>query len=82
MNISSAVIHARPGAAGSLRARLEAIAGVEIHAADDSRLIVTIEADDDRATADIFESLGRLAGVLSVAMVYHRTEDDPEACLA
>jgi nitrate reductase NapD len=82
MNISSAIVHASPGAAGTVRAAIDAIAGVEVHAADDARLIVTIEADDNRATADIFESLGRLAGVLSVAMVYHQVETEPEGYLA
>lgn len=82
MNISSAIVNASPGAAGAVRAAIGALAGVEIHAADDARLIVTIEADDDRATADIFESLGRIAGVLSVSMVYHQVEPDPEGRLA
>ncbi|MGE5467428.1 MAG: chaperone NapD [Ignavibacteria bacterium] len=82
MNISSAIVHARPGALGAVRAAATAIDGVEVHAEDDARLIVTIEADDDRSTADIFESLGRITDVLSVAMVYHRTEADPEGCLA
>ncbi len=82
MNISSAIVNSRPGALGAVRGEIEALAGVEIHAADDNRLIVTIEADDNRATADIFESLGRIAGVLSVSMVYHQVEADPEGHLA
>jgi nitrate reductase NapD len=82
MNISSAVVHIRPGAAGDIQERIAALAGVEVHATDGARLIVTIEGDDDRATADIFESLGRVHDVLSVAMVYHRTETDPEGYLA
>jgi nitrate reductase NapD len=78
MNISSAIVYATPGAASAVRAAIEAVAGVEVHAADGAKLIVTIEADNDRATADIFEALGRIAGVLSVAMIYNRFEADPE----
>ncbi len=82
MNISSAIVYAMPGAVGAARAGIEAVAGVEVHAADDARLIVTIEADDDRATANIFESLGRITGVASVAMIYNRLEADPEGEIA
>jgi nitrate reductase NapD len=82
MNISSTIVNARPGGINAVRSEIEAIAGVEIHADDGARLIVTIETDDNRATADIFESLGRIAGVLSVSMVYHQVEADPEGTLA
>ncbi|HEX8964017.1 MAG TPA: chaperone NapD [Rhodocyclaceae bacterium] len=82
MNISSAIVNARPGALGAVSNEMAAMAGVEIHAAADDRLIVTIEAEDNRATADIFESLGRIAGVLSISMVYHQVEADPEGYLA
>ena len=79
MNISSAVVHAKPGAAEAVRAKLTATEGVEVHAlSDEGKLIVTIEADSDRATADIYGSIGQMDGVLSIAMVYHQTESDPE----
>jgi nitrate reductase NapD len=83
VNISSSIVHARPGAALAVRQALGAIDGVEVHAEDDhGRLIVTIETDDDRSTADTFEAIGRLPGVLTVAMVYHRTESNPDMPVA
>jgi len=79
VNISSAIVHARPGAAEAVRALLAATAGVEVHAvSDEGKLIVTIETDGDRSMADAFESIGRLDGVLSASMVYHQTESDPD----
>ena len=79
MNISSAVVHAKPGTAEVVRAMLTAMAGVEIHAvSDEGKLIVTIEADGDRATADTYESIGQMDNVMSIAMVYHQTESDPD----
>ena len=79
MNISSAIVHARPGAADSVRANLLALAGIEIHAVSaEGKMIVTIEADTDRATADTYESIGHMDDVLSVSLVYHQTESDPE----
>lgn len=79
VNISSAVVHARPGNAEAVRSALTAIEGVEVHAASaEGKLIVTIETDGDRATADTYESISRMDDVMSVAMVYHQLESDPE----
>ena len=79
LNISSVIVHARPGTAESVQAGLSAVAGVEIHAvSDDGKLIVTIETDDDRATANTYEAIGQMDNVMSVSMVYHQVESDPE----
>ena len=79
LNISSAVIHARPDAVSAVRAGLGGLDRVEVHAVSpDGKLIVTLESDDDRSTADAYEFIGRMDGVLSVALVYHQTESNPE----
>jgi nitrate reductase NapD len=80
VNISSAIVHARPGHAEAVRRALAAIAGVEIHAvSDEGKLIITIESPGDRETADTFEVVSRTDHVMSTAMVYHQTESEPEA---
>jgi len=79
LNISSAIVHARPGTATEVRARLAAVAGVEVHAvSDEGKMIVTIESGDDAATIATFETISTLAGVLSASMVYHQVESNPE----
>lgn len=79
MHISSLIVHARPGAETRFRAGIAALDGVELHAvADDGRMIVTIESPDDTAIHSIYEAIERLDGVLSVAMVYHQVESDPD----
>ena len=79
MNISSAIVHARPGTAGVVRGRLADIDGVDIHAvSEEGRIIVTIETEDDRGTADTFNFISQMDDVLSASMVYHQTESDPE----
>ena len=79
MNISSAIVHARPGHAEGVRCALASIAGVEIHAvSDEGKLIVTIESPDDRETADTFEAISQMDHVMSTSMVFHQTESDPE----
>ena len=80
MNISSAIVHARPGHAAEVQRTLAAIAGVEIHAvSDEGKLIITIESPGDRETADTFEAISQMDHVLSTSMVYHQTEAEPEA---
>jgi nitrate reductase NapD len=80
VNISSAIVHAQPGHAEVVRRGLAAIAGVEIHAvSDEGKLIITIESPGDRETADTFEAISRMDHVMSTSMVFHQTEDEPEA---
>ncbi len=79
MNISSVLVSARPERVKQVQDGLLAFAGVEVHAAtEEGRLIVTIEAESDRAVADMFETINQQPGVLSVSMVYHHNESDPD----
>lgn len=79
LNISSVIVHPRPGEAEAVTARLAGLAGIEVHAvADDGRMIVTIETENDGAMADSFDAINKTDGVLSAAMVYHQTESDPD----
>lgn len=79
MNISSLIVIPHPDHRLKVERALAELAGVEIHAvAPDGKLVVTIEAADDTATAEIFEQIGRLSGVLSASMVYQHSESDPE----
>lgn len=79
MNISSAIVHARPGQAQAVHAGLATMAGVEVHAVSaEGKIIVTIETEDDRSNVATYECIGTLEGVMSAAMVYHQTESEPD----
>jgi len=83
MNISSAIVHTRSPRMEHLRDSLETIAGVEVHAvSEQGRLVVSIESAGDRDTADIFEAIQRLDGVLSASLVYSHFESDPDSELS
>ncbi|MCX7162969.1 MAG: chaperone NapD [Betaproteobacteria bacterium] len=83
MNISSAVVHARPGAVAVVEAGLAELPGVEIHGVSpEGKLIVTIETEDDGSNAATYERIAQLDGVMSTAMVYHQTESEPEVEMA
>lgn len=79
MNISSLIVDARPDLLPTVTTALQAVPGLEIHAAtEQGKLIVTLESAND---ADILEATGRISaldGVMSVAMVYHQLEPNPE----
>lgn len=75
MNICSLVVHARQGEMDAVRQRLEALAGVEVHAASGSgKLVVTVEDDDRTACSATIMAMQNLEGVLSAALVYEHHE--------
>lgn len=79
MNISSAIVHAHPGAVAIVEAGLATLDGVEVHAiSPEGKLIVTIETADDASNVATYDRIGQLQGVMSAAMVYHQTESEPE----
>ncbi|MEO8118767.1 MAG: chaperone NapD [Rhodoferax sp.] len=79
MNISSAIVYAKPGQEQALRAHLAQVQGVEIHASTcDGKLIVTLESENDRSAVDAYEAVERMEGVLSIAMIFQQTESNPD----
>jgi nitrate reductase NapD len=80
MDIASAVVHAAPGRRDEVRAGLERLRGIEIHAeTPDGRFVVTAEDTPEGSAGDAIMQLHRLAGVLSAAMVYQYSDDQEEA---
>ena len=79
MNISSAIVYAKSDREPVLREQLLQVQGVEVHAStEDGKIIVTIEAENDRAAIDVYEALGRIDDVLNIAMIFQQTESHPD----
>ncbi len=77
MNISGVVVRARPEQADQVKNRLLTLPGVEVHAqAEDGRMVVTVEQENDRVLADTVMGLQDIAGVLSASMIYHHFEEE------
>jgi len=75
MNISSLLIQVQPQRAEHVRAQLEQLPGVELHAVTaEGRLIVTVEKGDDVEMERAFEQLGAIPGVHATTLVYHHAE--------
>ena len=76
MDSSSAVVHAMPCSQDEVRAELEALPGVEIHAeTPDGRFIVTVEDTHGGSAADTVMRLHSLRGVLAATMVYQYSDE-------
>ena len=76
MNISSAIVYSNPRQAGTVRASLAGLPGIEIHQqTDDGRFIVTVEDVPGASVADTVMQMHRLEGVLFAAMVYQYSDD-------
>jgi nitrate reductase NapD len=70
--IASAIVHALPGRAAALRARLGAMPGVEIHAeTHDGRFVISVEDSEGGSTGDTLLALHRIEEVLAAALVAH-----------
>jgi periplasmic nitrate reductase NapD len=77
MNISSVVIRVRPERLASVKAALQAMPGVEIHAvADECRVAATLEDNDAARAADHFVALHTIPGVLTVTLIYQYDDSD------
>ncbi|MFK5914719.1 MAG: chaperone NapD [Woeseiaceae bacterium] len=76
MNISGVLVHVQPKRMDALCEELNATEGVEVHAATDGKLVVTVENEKLNALADQVMAFQHLKGVMSVAMVYHESDDN------
>jgi len=75
MNISSLLIQVQPHRAEHVRAQLERLPGVEVHAVTaEGRLIVTVERGDALEMDRAFEQVGAIPGVHATTLVYHYYE--------
>jgi nitrate reductase NapD len=78
LHIASAVVKARPAEQDAVLARIAALAGTEIMAADRGRIIVVIEAAHHRDIADTLDRLAMLDGVLSATLVFEHAEPEKD----
>ncbi|WP_134680015.1 chaperone NapD [Paracoccus ravus] len=73
-HVSSAVITAMPGAMEEIVRQIEDHDGVEIHARDDRRLVVTIEGRSSGELGEKLTNINLIDGVLGANMVFEHAE--------
>ena len=79
-HISSAVISIIPGREAEVLSVLPSLPGVELHATQGSRAVVTIEGLSSREMGDRLTDIAKMAGVIAANMVFeHSDEEEPLA---
>lgn len=85
VDISSLVVDVQPAALPAVLQALRGIEGLEVHACTpQGKVVLTVECpcgspgSPDARSADAFERVSALDGVMSVALAYHHIEHEPD----
>jgi nitrate reductase NapD len=74
-HISSFVVRAHPDRLARVVRRIGALPAAEVALSDPSgKIVVTLETLDEGEIVSAMNAIQRLAGVVSVALVYHQSE--------
>jgi nitrate reductase NapD len=74
-HISSAVVVVLPARREEVSARLAEMRGVEVHAGDGSRIVITIEGPTSGMLGEALTTISVMDGVLAANMVFEHAED-------
>jgi nitrate reductase NapD len=74
-HLSSAVVVALPERRAELSERLAAMRGVEVHASEGSRVVITIEGPTSGMLGETLTTISTMDGVLAANMVFEHAED-------
>lgn len=75
LHVAGIVVHVYPARIEHVTRALARLSGAQLHAtAPDGRLVVTLESSSASAVADCIDTIQRLEGVLSCALVYQHSE--------
>jgi nitrate reductase NapD len=78
-HVSSYVVRVRPEDGQSVSPAIASIDGLEVHAEENGKLIVTAEARNVRELAELSGVLEAIEKVISVAPIYHEFSSDEES---
>jgi nitrate reductase NapD len=73
-NICGVVVRSHHERAGDIRQALLQMPGVEIHASDGGRTVLTVEDEDSRRLGDTLTQIQLVDGVLSASLVYQYSD--------
>lgn len=74
-HISSAVVMALPQRRDEVRRVLAGMPGVEVHAAEGSRIVITMEGPTSGMLGETLSRISLLDGVISANMVFEHIEE-------
>jgi len=70
-HVASFVVSTKPEHADQVTEHINAMPGLEVHAGQSGKLVVTAEAQNVRVLADVVGTLEQVDSVIAVAPVYH-----------
>jgi len=76
-HVCGVLLMTRPERAPAVEPGLRGLEGVELHASEAGRLVVTIEGSSYAQCADMMNHLATLPGVAAASLVYHQIDHDP-----
>ncbi|MFO1147431.1 MAG: chaperone NapD [Alsobacter sp.] len=79
-NVCGLVVHVVPGSSTCFSERLKALPGVDVHAVDGDRLVVTAMDTPEAEALQQMTAINRLPGVVSTSLVYHQTDEAAARC--
>ena len=74
LHIASLLVHFQPSMRETVHTAILAMQGAEIHLAQESKLVVTVEGPHEGFIADRMTAMHLLDGVLSAVLVFHQVE--------
>jgi len=75
-HVASFVVRTRPEDGAATAAKISSVPGLEVHAEEDGKLVVTAEAGSERRLAVLARDIEEVNTVMAVAPVYHEFSDD------
>jgi len=75
-NVCGVLVMASPTVSSGVADQLNALDGVEVHANDNGKIIVTVEGPNDKNFATKISEFSNIKGVLSTSLVYHEIDVD------
>jgi nitrate reductase NapD len=78
-HVSSAVVAVKPGSEEAVLSSLAALTGVEVHAAERARIVITIEGHSTGELGDRLTGIALMDGVIAANMVFEHSEQEEAA---
>ncbi|MGH1368900.1 MAG: chaperone NapD [Maritimibacter sp.] len=82
LNICGCLVLAMPDKTQAVISAVEAMAGCEVHAHENGRIVVTVEDSDTTLASDQIMDMHQIPGVLTVTLTYHHFEPNDAASAA
>jgi nitrate reductase NapD len=77
-NVCGVLIMVDPSTSPKVEASLNQMEGVEVHANQKGKLVVTVEGPNTRDFANKIADFSNIKGVLSTSLVYHEIDTDAD----